>query len=147
VSIHDPFKLLSTSPVTLAGGAKPALPVPSLVCELDDEAEFAAQVASGDARPLAASCPDRGYPEVQWAQYGIVSTNEIIVVARCRELACFARAPWYLAYPEMRDHLLGGTPENISFGLWLADAVWERYFSNLATQAIFLRTARSVGAE
>jgi hypothetical protein len=93
-------------------------------------------IAHGEAIPQAESCPDKQFPEVTWDQYGIVPTNEVVVVASCGPVRFFASAPSLLLVPVMADRIFGTDVADQLLGHELGDALWERHAAALIAQAM-----------
>lgn len=68
--------------------------------------------------------PDRANKEVLWSLYGLIETNEIVVIARYRDLEFGLAGPSPLIHPGMIDRIFGMDVDDRSFAGSLADALW-----------------------
>ena len=67
---------------------------------------------------------DKEQPEVMWSQYGLIDTNEIVVIARYCALEFAIVGPSPLIYPAMADRIFGMDLADMDFALSLADRLW-----------------------
>ena len=72
------------------------------------------------------SMPDKEHDQIQWAIFGAVETNEIIVRATVKDRHFYCSAPSPLAIPPMADRRFGIDVADDSLARELSDQLWQR---------------------
>lgn len=78
---------------------------------------------------------DKEHPEIMWQCYGLVTSNEVAVIARCGELEIGACRESGLLYPHMADRIFGMDVADQDLALQLSEAIWSRDGERLLEEA------------
>lgn len=83
--------------------------------------------------------PDKEYPEITWARYGLPKTNEILVTATVGDLCVAAAGISLLLAPKMQDRVYGIDPDDLRLASELSMCLWEAESVRLVTEALRVR--------
>lgn len=85
-----------------------------------------AAVTAGRVISYGNDTPDKECPEVRWAWFGLIDTNEIVVVAQYRDLEFAIAEPSPLIYPAMADRIFGIDVADGNLTMELSKRLWPK---------------------
>jgi hypothetical protein len=91
-------------------------------------------IHSKNVIPFFTERPDNYSPGVFWSIYGLVDTNEIVVVARHGDRKFATAGPSPLLYPAMIDRLFGMDVDDQAYAQELSHQLWptvEKYLKEI----------------
>lgn len=105
----------------------------AVIAKLDDA------LARGRAIQFCDESPDNQFPEIAWQIFGLMGSNEVVVVARCGELRLAASRESGLLYPPMADRIFGIDVADQELAMQLSDELWARESERLTSEVNRLR--------
>jgi hypothetical protein len=86
--------------------------------------------AAGKAILFGEDLQDKEHAEVTWTQYGLMDSNEVVVVARYRGRSFAIAGPSPLLYPVMADRVFGMDVADEQYAFELSDRLWSNLQEN-----------------
>jgi hypothetical protein len=98
-------------------------------------------IKSGKAIVFGSDIPDNEYSEINWSQYGLIDTNEIVVIVRCGGKAFAARDQSRLVIPAMDDRVYGMDSSDEALAFELGEKLWRVFSDELIKEVHHMRKA------
>lgn len=83
--------------------------------------------------------PDKEVPEVTWARYGLIESNEVVVTATVGALCLGIADESWLIYPAMIDRIFGMDVHDVELAAQLAEKLWSTHSDMLLAEAARIR--------
>lgn len=80
--------------------------------------------AAGKAILFGEDLQDKEHAEVTWTQYGLMDSNEVVVVARYRGRSFAIAGPSPLFHPAMADRVFGIDAADEQYAFELSERLW-----------------------